>query len=113
MKKLIYSIPLFFVPLMASAQSFGNVETLLIGLGNLVRVATPIVVGIALLAFFWGLARYIFAAGDTEKKEEGRNIMIWGVIALFVMLAVFGIVNFIGSAVGIDTGGTIDVPNVL
>ena len=67
----------------------------------------------ALLAFFWGLAKYIFHSNDEEKKAEGKNIMIWGIVALFVMASVWGIVKFIGDAV---LGGTSysapAVPNV-
>lgn len=61
--------------------------------GALINQATPIVVALALLGFFWGLAIYIFNAGDEKKKVEGRNIMIWGILALFVMLSVFGIIG--------------------
>jgi len=105
MKKLAYTAAAFalLVPSAAFAQGgdLGNLQDIINGLGNIVDVATPVVVGIALLAFFWGLARYIFSAGDDEKKKEGRNIMIWGVVALFVMIAVWGIVRFIGDALGV------------
>jgi len=38
--------------------------------------------------------------------------MIWGLIALFVMVAVWGLVRFIGDALDIDQGETIIVPTV-
>ena len=58
-----------------------------------------VVVGLALLGFFWGLARFIFRIGGDEKAvEEGKKIMIWGLIALFVMISVWGIVIFMQEA---------------
>lgn len=111
MKKIIAGAGLFLLPMVASAQGLGNLETLLNSIGRLVDLATPIIVGIALLAFFWGLAKYIFASGNEEAKAEGKNIMIWGIIALFVMVSVWGIVRFIGDAVGVDQGGTIPIPS--
>lgn len=99
-------------PLLASAQTLGNITTLLNSIQNLVRLALPLVVGLALLGFFWGLMKFIFAAGSDDAKEEGKNIMIYGIIALFVMVAVWGLVGFIGSALGIQTGGSATIPTV-
>lgn len=90
-----------------------NVETLLRSIGNLVDIALPIVVGIALLGFFWGLAQYVFAAGDEGKKDDAKRHMIWGVVALFVMVAVWGLVAFVGSALGINNPDTrVEIPTV-
>jgi len=99
-------------PLVASAQSLDNLADLIDALGNVVNIATPVVVGIALIAFFWGLAKFIFSAGDEEKRESGKHIMIWGIVALFVMVSIWGIVGFIGDALGVDEGGEIETPRV-
>lgn len=90
-------VALAAAPALASAQNLGNLETLLRSIGRLVGIALPIVVALALLAFFWGLVKFIFS----DKKEEGKSIMIWGIVALFVMVAVWGLVRFVGSALGI------------
>lgn len=112
MKKTFITFGTFLLPAVALAQSLGNLQNLLTAIGNLVTNATPIVVGLALLGFFWGLAMYIFSAGSDEKKKEGKNIMIWGVVALFVMVSIWGLVKFIGDALGINQGTTIIVPRV-
>ena len=57
----------------------------------------PLLLLIALLVFLWGLMRFIFNLGSEAKTEEGKNLMIWGVISLFVMVAVWGLVRFIQS----------------
>ena len=117
MKKFI-TAALILGPSLAFAQvtngtpSLTNLQTLLNSIKTLVGIALPLVVGLALLGFFWGLMRFIFAAGDEEKRKEGRQIMIYGVIALFVMVAVWGLVGFIAGAFGITTGGSATVPTV-
>jgi len=99
-------------PSFAAAQSLGNIENLLKAIGRLVSLATPIVVGLALLAFFWGLVKYIFSAGEDDAKKEGIRLMIGGVIAIFVIVSLVGIVRFIGNAVGVGQGGSLDIPKV-
>jgi hypothetical protein len=73
-------------------------------IGSFINLATPIVVALALLGFFWGLAVYIFQSGTDEKRKKGLSIMIWGIIALFVMLSVFGIINALQSTLGVGNG---------
>ena len=111
MKKFVLPL-LVLTPALASAQNLGNIENLMSSVGRLVDLALPIVVSLALLAFFWGLAKFIFAAGDEESKADGKKIMIWGVVALFVMVSVWGLVGFIGGAFGIQQGGSVNVPTV-
>ena len=111
MKKFIIAA-LVFVPALASAQNLGNLKTLIESIGNLVGIALPIVVAIALLAFFWGLVKFIFAQGNEEAKTDAKKIMIWGLVALFVMVSVWGLVGFIGDSLGINQGDTIIVPEV-
>jgi hypothetical protein len=111
MKKVIFAT-MALAPALAFAQNLGNLETLLQSVGNLVDIALPIVVGLALLTFFWGLVKFIFAQSNEEAKTDAKRIMIWGLVALFVMVSVWGLVRFIGTALGIDQGDTITVPRV-
>jgi hypothetical protein len=60
---------------------------------------------------------YVLAAGDEEKKGKGRSIMIWGVIAIFVLVATWGIVRLIADVFGVNPDApppsqTIYVPNI-
>lgn len=99
-----------FAPL--AALAVGDVNNALTKIGNLITQATPIVVALALLAFFWGLVTYIFGSGDAEKRKKGLAIMIWGIIALFVMLSVFGIINALQSTLEVQNPQTIQIPKV-
>ena len=64
----------------------------------------PMLIGIAVAVFFWGIIRYVRAADDPEGRKQGRNLMIYGVIAIFVMVAIWGLVALVGTIVGADMG---------
>ena len=90
---ILNSLFLILVPLAVSAapQTFKElVEKDLIGIIN---VAIPAVLALAFLVFIWGLFRYLFFPDAEGNIEKGRNIMVWGILAFFVMLSVWGIVN--------------------
>lgn len=94
-------------------QPLGNLETFVVRIGSIINTSLPIVVALALLFFFYGLARFVLAAGDEEAKKKGKDTMIWGIVALFVMVSVWGLVAFLGNALGIRQGeGLPNVPRV-
>ena len=72
------------------------------------EVLIPLVFSLALLFFFWGVAKYIWSAGDA--KEEGKKIMVWGVISLFVMSSIWGIITVLKSDLGIGDESSMPVP---
>lgn len=113
-----------FSPSLAFAAS--NLQEVFCTIGGLVILVTPIVVGIALLGFFWGLAMYIFslsggdgtaahsmygAPASPQGKQTGRTVMLYGIITLFVMVSVWGLVNILQVTFGVG-GGSITPPSL-
>jgi len=103
---------LLAMPSMALAASFTNVEDLILSVGRLVEILLPLVVALALLFFFWGLAKFVLEAGNEIEKQKGKDLMIWGVVALFVMVSVWGIVDFVIFALDIDNNQNINIPTI-
>ncbi len=79
-------------------------KTLFESVGKIINILIPIAFALALLFFFWGIARYIWSSGN--GKEEGKKFMLWGVIAIFVMTSIWGLVAFIGGSFGLDQNAT-------
>lgn len=69
-----------------------------------------ILVSGSLLVFVWGIAKFILSAGDEKKVAEGKTLMFWGVVALFVMVSVWGIIQLFYN--DIFGGGSIGVPTL-
>jgi len=51
----------------------------------------PLIISLALIYFLWGVAKYI-----QKPDEKGREMILWGLIGLFVMVSVWGLVNLLG-----------------
>lgn len=82
-----------------------TLQDILCTLFEVVNLASPIIASLALLAFFWGLAMFLFKFdGKEEDQKKGRAIMVWGVIALFVMVSIWGIVNLLQRGFGTPSG---------
>ena len=105
------------VPFIALAQASSGPNTsrifqLVNDLKRLLDLLIPIAITLALLFFIWGLAQFILASGDEEKKKEGKQRMIWGIVALFVIVSVWGIVAFIANIFGVEGVRTLPTPCV-
>ncbi|OHA91206.1 MAG: hypothetical protein A2758_01900 [Candidatus Zambryskibacteria bacterium RIFCSPHIGHO2_01_FULL_49_18] len=72
-------------------QNFTDLVRLFI---DLINPLITILVALALLVFFKGLVGFIAKSGDAKTHAEGRSLMIWGLIGLFVMVSIFGILRF-------------------
>ncbi|OGF73304.1 hypothetical protein A2W54_03965 [Candidatus Giovannonibacteria bacterium RIFCSPHIGHO2_02_43_13] len=60
---------------------------------------------LATVVFLWGVVQYVIAGGSEDKMKEGRQYIIYGLFGLFIMVAMWGIVNaavltFFGSGAG-------------
>lgn len=57
---------------------------------------------LAFAAFFWGIVLFLLNTGDDTKRQQGKSWMLWSVIALFVMIALWGIIGLITRTLGIN-----------
>lgn len=95
---------LALAPAIASAQGFLNtLQNIIQTLGQIVQTLLPIVFALAILAFFYGIFRYIFSGG-ADEKASAKHVMIWSLVAIFVMASLFGIIQLAQSTLGINQG---------
>lgn len=62
---------------------------------SIINQLVIVLIGIGLLVFIWGLLKYITAAGDEDQVKEARRFIVFGLIAFFVMMSVWGLVNLL------------------
>lgn len=118
MKKinLIFTFTYIFAPLLVVAQNeplgthtFGSLIMEFILVLNLL---VPILIGLAMIFFFWGLSKFILNADNQANIQKGKDYMLWGVLALFVLFSFDAIINLIASELGLGTpGGVIPTLN--
>ena len=71
--------------------------------GTLVSLGTTIAVSLAFFFFFWNLFKFIKAA-DPESKESAQGKMVWSLVAIIVIVSLWGIIAFVRGVLGIDAG---------
>ncbi len=118
MKKILAltsgTLAVFAFPLVSFAQTrvtnLSGVATLIIDTIN--NILVPVIFAVAFIVFLWGAFKtFIAGATSTEVKEEGKNLMLWGLIGFFVMLSIWGLVNILTGTINLGsptgpTGGT-------
>jgi hypothetical protein len=61
--------------------------------------------------FIWGVVQFFIIGADEEsKRAQGKDFIIWGIIALTVMLCVWGLVRIVGGTFGL--GNSSFIPQV-
>lgn len=104
--------------LSASAQTTGQINgTTLLSLlalaQTIVTRLVPFAVGVAVIAFFWFLIKYIMQGGESaEAKSLSYKGMLYSILAIFVMVSIWGIIGVFGSMLGIGQGGSVPIPGV-
>jgi len=69
-------------------------QVICLGVGFL-GALVPTIIGLGLVAFLWGLTRFISAGGDEKRIQEGKDMMVYGIIGLFVMVSIYTIVSIL------------------
>jgi hypothetical protein len=98
----ILATPAFLA--LASVTTFSQLvnETLI---GGILKPLVPFLVGLAVVVFLYGVIILMFSEGG-EKKEEGKQYMMWGIVGIFVMVSVWGIVAILTNTFNLDTSQT-------
>lgn len=90
MYKGALTILLLFSPSIAFAETLKDL------IGRVLSLVNPVIAllsGLALIFFLWGLVKFVFNSGNEQSRQEGKQVMLWGIIAIFIMVSVWGIVQ--------------------
>ena len=63
-----------------------------------VYILNPIIgfmFAVAVVMFIYGIVEYILSADNEDKVAVGKTHMIYGIIGIFVMIGVYGILNLL------------------
>jgi len=72
---------------------------------NISRSVIPLIFVLATVSFIWGVVQYVILGAEEEaKRAKGKQFMLWGIIALAVMVSVWGLVNILTTTFGINNG---------
>ncbi len=71
------------------------------------------IITLTLLFFIWGIFKLIFYGKDSKERAEAKGYIVWGLIALAVMVSIWGLVNLLLSTFNFGTPRTVipEFPN--
>jgi ABC-type Fe3+ transport system permease subunit len=81
---------MWVVPFVSHAETVSDLKSLIAYVRIIINSLIPVLIGIAVCVFFWGIIKYILAEGP-EKLSEARNYIVMGIVAITVMLSVWGL----------------------
>ena len=78
--------------------------------GNLVLLMSSV----AFILFLYGLVRFIYdrSNGNDKELDRDKKAMSWGLVALFVLVSVWGIIKMFQGFLGIQNTGDINLPKI-
>ena len=82
----------------------GEISWIVCQISKLLNMVVPILMVIAVIIFIWGVIMFV-VAGDEEAKTAGRDKMIYGIIGLVVIVAMWGLVRIVVSTFGLNPSG--------
>lgn len=78
-----------------------NVATLMSSINKV--IINPIIMllfALAAVYFLYGLANYLLSPDNEEIRKSSKSHMLWGIVGMFIMISVFGIMNLILNTLG-------------
>lgn len=104
--KKIIPLGLMAMPFVAGAVS--DVNDIFALAESILGKLAPMLVAIAVIILLIAILGYIKAGGDEDKKKTYKDLMIYGIIGLFVMVSVWGLVSILSGTFNLNN----DIPNV-
>ncbi len=98
------TISLLGVPFVAGAQRFSDFRGVVDFLVSLFNEAVALLIGLGVVYVLYGIMKTILHSDNEKIRSDGRQVMLYGVIALFVIVSMWGLVNVL---VGTFFGGSV------
>jgi len=90
-----------------------DIPSLLCKLSQLLNSVIPVLIALGVVYFVWGVVSYVIS-DDEEAKKKGRDRIIYGIIGLAVIIAMWGLVGILTNTFGLQNSNNsvINLPTV-
>lgn len=89
------------------------ISNLLAQFGGIIAMLPKLLLGLAVVLFFYYLIRYfIIDADKTDKRSEAVKGMGLALAGIFIMVTLWGIIAFFGDAIGLNPTATVNAPQL-
>lgn len=113
MKKIIALAALTFVPLVTFAQIIGDVDDVANKASTIGNTLITLLISFSVIWIIISVVRYLIAGGEEDRKKGGMAIL-WGVVGLFVILSIWGLVAILRNSFNTEDRVPVnDIPKTL
>lgn len=102
-----------FLPSLAFAQlQVTNANTLVQKITSLANQAIGVLIGFAVLYIIFNVVRFIMKADSPEDRAPIRSAILWGIVGLFVITSIWGLVQLLSNTVNLGGGAPPAIPQI-
>lgn len=103
-----------FLPMLALAQqaNVNYLSSLINSAKFLLDQLVVFLIALAIVWFIWNVIKYAMSS-EEDGKEKAKQQMIWGIIAIAVIVSVWGLVAILQNIFGVNTQGPGNVRGLL
>ena len=94
----------FLFSLFSTNIAYANLDSFIGNVNKL--IINPLILflfALAIAFFLFGVLKFLINQDNEEKKTEGKQHMLWGIIGITIMLGVFTILKMVMSTLNILT----------
>ena len=118
MKKLLSFgtvLSVMLLPLVTFAQSFdtdNEFSNFFEAVTSFIQdIIIPLLVALAFFVFLWGLVQFFVNSNNESKRDDGKGLMLWGIVGFVIIVSVWGIVALIANGLGFAGGNQPSLPD--
>ncbi|MEK7184793.1 MAG: pilin [Patescibacteria group bacterium] len=100
MKKLI-TLAIALSPSFALAQQLTDINSVAAKATNIGTLVVSLAVAFSVIWIIVNIVRYLIAGGEEDRKKNGMNI-VWGIVGLFLIFSIWGLVNILRNSFRTD-----------
>ena len=80
---------------------------------TLMQGIIPLLVALAMAGFVYGIIKFFLNPDSEEQKKAGKNFMIWGLVAMFVIVSIWGLVGIVSKTFLPNSPGVIPTLKIM
>ena len=110
MKKIIAFVVLFS-PLSVFAEEITNASGVAASVASIFNLIIGLLISLAVLFIIYNVVMYFVKGGESADRAAAGMSILWGIVGLFVILSIWGLVAILrGTFQTDDTGYTVTIP---
>ena len=109
MKIIKKLIPFGLLALPFAAGAVENADDIFNLVEGILGKLAPMLIATAVIVLLVAIINYIRAGEEEEKREKAKSLMIYGIIGLFVMVSIWGLVAILSGTFNLSN----DIPDTV